>query len=146
LALRGELSRKGYLHATKSKAWDACAPDTLLHASGGSFTDVAGHLLTYSASDPVLKRGLLGGATPEKHNWFLKRLLQPQQQQQQPQPQPQQVKEEALSALSIAAAALPSSTSAAAAIISRLESHSSSRGGNNALPPESTHLSGVGHA
>ena len=63
-----------YLHATKSKAWDACAADALIVARAGRFTDTVGLDLVYDPADPVLRHGLLGAASLEDHEWFAARL------------------------------------------------------------------------
>jgi len=72
LVARGQAG--AYLHATKSKAWDACAADALITARGGTFTDVAGAELVYNPHDPVLRHGLLGASTARDHQWFVERL------------------------------------------------------------------------
>jgi 3'-phosphoadenosine 5'-phosphosulfate (PAPS) 3'-phosphatase len=54
-----------YLHATISKAWDACAADALIVARAGRFTDTVGLDLVYDPADPVLRHGLLGAASLE---------------------------------------------------------------------------------
>mmetsp|Transcript_58899 Transcript_58899/g.133330 ORF Transcript_58899/g.133330 Transcript_58899/m.133330 type:complete len:260 (+) Transcript_58899:155-934(+) len=63
-----------YLHTTKSKAWDACAADSLLSAMGGALTDTWGEPVLYRPEAPVLTRGLLGASTLSAHRWLLARL------------------------------------------------------------------------
>ncbi|MFN7701397.1 MAG: 3'(2'),5'-bisphosphate nucleotidase CysQ [Deltaproteobacteria bacterium] len=49
-----------YVHLSdKTSAWDACAPDAILRASGGIFVDLAGRSLEYSGSELKNKRGIL---------------------------------------------------------------------------------------
>jgi len=72
LVARGQAG--AYLHATKSKAWEACAADALITARGGTFSDVAGAELVYNPDDPVLRHGLLGASSVEDHRWFVERL------------------------------------------------------------------------
>lgn len=49
-----------YVHlSNKTSAWDACAPDALLRAAGGTFVDLCGRALEYSGSRLANERGLL---------------------------------------------------------------------------------------
>lgn len=49
-----------YVHMSdKSSAWDACAPDAILAAAGGRFTDLAGDPIAYGREDTRMRRGLL---------------------------------------------------------------------------------------
>jgi len=42
-----------------TKAWDACAPEAILHAAGGRMTDMAGMPLRYSPRDVENRQGLV---------------------------------------------------------------------------------------
>jgi 3'(2'), 5'-bisphosphate nucleotidase len=49
-----------YVHLSdRSSVWDACAPDAILRAAGGSFTDLAGRSIDYSAGELRNSRGIL---------------------------------------------------------------------------------------
>jgi 3'(2'), 5'-bisphosphate nucleotidase len=49
-----------YVHVSdKSSLWDACAPEAILHAAGGRFTDVGGTAIQYATSDVLNRRGIL---------------------------------------------------------------------------------------
>lgn len=49
-----------YAHiSSKSSAWDACAPDAILRAAGGSFTDLAGDRFFYGGESVANSRGIL---------------------------------------------------------------------------------------
>ena len=63
-----------YLHVTKSKLWDVCAPEAFMDALGGKLTDAAGGDIVYDARDPVLRRGFVGAASTQKHAWLVERL------------------------------------------------------------------------
>jgi 3'(2'), 5'-bisphosphate nucleotidase len=45
--------------SSKSKAWDTCAPEAILHEAGGRITDLWGGALRYDAPDLWNRRGLL---------------------------------------------------------------------------------------
>ncbi len=46
-----------YVHmSNRSSKWDACAPDAILHAAGGTFTDVLGRRFDY-LNDPIQNTG-----------------------------------------------------------------------------------------
>lgn len=63
-----------YLHTSaKSYRWDACAPEALLRAAGGLFTDLAGAPYRYDGSELQNLRGLLAGA-PWAHAQLLPRV------------------------------------------------------------------------
>ena len=59
-----------YAHLSPhSWAWDACAPDAILRASGGRFTDLGGRSFVYGGADLRNLRGILAcnnGATFER--------------------------------------------------------------------------------
>lgn len=42
-----------------AKRWDTCAPDAILTAAGGRFTDLDGRAVDYASADLVLQRGML---------------------------------------------------------------------------------------
>ena len=49
-----------YVHLSEhSSAWDACAPDAVLRAAGGVFTDLAGDPFVYGGADLKNRRGIL---------------------------------------------------------------------------------------
>jgi len=49
-----------YVHMSdKSSAWDTCAPEAVLIAAGGRFTDLAGEPIAYGVSDVRTRRGIL---------------------------------------------------------------------------------------
>lgn len=49
-----------YVHAGKgAKLWDTCAPEAILVAAGGRFTDLDGQLIDYSAADIAIPNGLI---------------------------------------------------------------------------------------
>lgn len=49
-----------YVHLSKgSSAWDACAPDAILRAAGGRFTDLAGDPFVYGGESLKNERGIL---------------------------------------------------------------------------------------
>jgi 3'(2'), 5'-bisphosphate nucleotidase len=48
-----------YVHVSdKSSAWDTCAPEAILRAAGGRFTDLAGAALVYGSADLRTRRGI----------------------------------------------------------------------------------------
>jgi 3'(2'), 5'-bisphosphate nucleotidase len=56
-----------YLHpAPGTHLWDCCAPEALLAAAGGVFTDAAGHPIHYDVSQTANPRGVLA-AGPDLH-------------------------------------------------------------------------------
>lgn len=65
----------GYLHVTKSKVWDTCAADALIHAMGGKFTDTRGSLLKYDPQAPVLTHGFIGAGSDASHDFYMSRLI-----------------------------------------------------------------------
>ncbi|MET0388410.1 MAG: 3'(2'),5'-bisphosphate nucleotidase CysQ [Polyangiales bacterium] len=49
-----------YVHMSdKSSAWDTCAPEALLVAAGGRFTDLAGQPIRYAKADVRTRQGIL---------------------------------------------------------------------------------------
>jgi len=63
-----------YVHTSaKSYRWDACAPEAVLRAAGGVFTDLAGVPYRYDGSELQNLRGLLAGA-PWAHAQLLPRV------------------------------------------------------------------------
>ncbi len=61
VGLIGEREADLYVHLSdKSSLWDACAPEAVLRAAGGMFTDLGGRSISYSATDETKnKRGIL---------------------------------------------------------------------------------------
>ena len=49
-----------YVHGgLGAKHWDTCAPEALLVAAGGRFTDLAGAAIDYASADLMLRNGLV---------------------------------------------------------------------------------------
>ena len=49
-----------YVHmSNKTSAWDACAPDAILRAAGGNFTDLSGRPIRYDPASTVNEHGIL---------------------------------------------------------------------------------------
>jgi 3'(2'), 5'-bisphosphate nucleotidase len=49
-----------YVHLSdRSSRWDACAPEAILHAAGGRFSDVLGQPFDYASGEIANKRGIL---------------------------------------------------------------------------------------
>ncbi len=49
-----------YVHGGRgAKRWDSCAPEAILTAAGGRFTDIEGELIDYAAADLMLDNGLV---------------------------------------------------------------------------------------
>ena len=49
-----------YVHMSdKTSAWDTCAPEAVLIAAGGRFTDLAGDAIRYGSADLRTRRGIL---------------------------------------------------------------------------------------
>ena len=49
-----------YVHLSdRSSAWDACGPEAILRAAGGSFTDLAGRQIQYGTGELRNHRGIL---------------------------------------------------------------------------------------
>ncbi|MEO5731102.1 MAG: 3'(2'),5'-bisphosphate nucleotidase CysQ [Byssovorax sp.] len=49
-----------YVHGGRgAKRWDSCAPEAILLAAGGRFTDIEGELIDYAAADLMLDNGLV---------------------------------------------------------------------------------------
>lgn len=63
-----------YVHVTKIKSWDVCAPDAVLRASGGSFGDIDGKTLKYGTEDPVFTRGILATQVASERAWYVEHL------------------------------------------------------------------------
>ncbi|KAK8763551.1 hypothetical protein V5799_033840 [Amblyomma americanum] len=53
------------------KKWDTCAPEAILHATGGLLTDIHGNRLQYHKDvDHVNSGGVLATCLKEQHEWF----------------------------------------------------------------------------
>ena len=60
VGLIGERAADLYVHLSEhSSAWDACAPEAILRAAGGVFTDLAGDPFHYGGEDLKNRRGIL---------------------------------------------------------------------------------------
>ncbi|MCC6554827.1 MAG: 3'(2'),5'-bisphosphate nucleotidase CysQ [Polyangiaceae bacterium] len=54
-----------YVHSGPgAKLWDSCAPEAILEAAGGRFTDLAGDPITYARADLGLSNGLIATNGP----------------------------------------------------------------------------------
>lgn len=57
------------------KRWDTCAPEAILHAMGGTLTDLHGERYPYNAeTNHPNKRGVLATAPGQQHAWYLSRV------------------------------------------------------------------------
>ncbi|MEC7521822.1 MAG: 3'(2'),5'-bisphosphate nucleotidase CysQ [Myxococcota bacterium] len=55
-----------YVHLSEhSSAWDACAPDAILRAAGGEFTDLDGKPFEYGGEDLKNRKGILACNNPD---------------------------------------------------------------------------------
>ncbi|KAL1447607.1 hypothetical protein MTO96_028418 [Rhipicephalus appendiculatus] len=53
------------------KKWDTCAPEAILHATGGLLTDIHGNRLQYHKDvEHVNSGGVLATCLKEQHDWF----------------------------------------------------------------------------
>jgi 3'(2'), 5'-bisphosphate nucleotidase len=60
VGLIGERAADLYVHfSDKTHAWDACAPDAILRAAGGTFVDLTGRSIEYTGADVQNRKGLL---------------------------------------------------------------------------------------
>jgi 3'(2'), 5'-bisphosphate nucleotidase len=60
IGLIAEREADFYVHLSgHSSAWDACAPDAILRAAGGIFTDLGGRAFVYDGRDLENRRGIL---------------------------------------------------------------------------------------
>lgn len=65
VGLIAENVRDLYIYpGTRSKLWDACAPEAILHAAGGKLTDLYGNPLVYDSEDLWNSRGLVASNGP----------------------------------------------------------------------------------
>ncbi|XP_041352356.1 3'(2'),5'-bisphosphate nucleotidase 1-like [Gigantopelta aegis] len=63
-----------YVFASKGcKKWDTCAPEAVLHAIGGTLTDLCGVPMQYHHQ---VQKGNFGGvlATLQKHEWYVSKI------------------------------------------------------------------------
>ncbi|XP_069116858.1 3'(2'),5'-bisphosphate nucleotidase 1-like isoform X2 [Argopecten irradians] len=81
-----------YIFATKGcKKWDTCAPEAILHAVGGTLTDMFGITMSYG---PQVKRLNAGGvlATTSNHQYFVSKVpehvLENLEKSESPEPLP----------------------------------------------------------
>ncbi|XP_025602848.1 3'(2'),5'-bisphosphate nucleotidase 1 [Athalia rosae] len=57
------------------KRWDTCGPEAILHAFGGTLTDVHGERYSYNAeTGHPNKGGVLATAPGQPHSWYLARI------------------------------------------------------------------------
>jgi 3'(2'), 5'-bisphosphate nucleotidase len=60
VGLIGERKADLYVHfSDKTHAWDACAPDAILRAAGGTFVDLTGRSIEYGGAEIQNRKGLL---------------------------------------------------------------------------------------
>lgn len=60
VGLIGERKADLYVHfSDKTYAWDACAPDAILRAAGGTFVDLTGRAIEYTGAAVQNRKGLL---------------------------------------------------------------------------------------
>ena len=63
-----------YLHVTKIKKWDICAPNAFLSAVGGTMTTLEGEGISYGAGGAVNDGGLLASRDREGHTKMLEKF------------------------------------------------------------------------
>ena len=65
-----------YVFASKGcKRWDTCAPEAVLHAIGGTLTDLHGKRYSYnSKTNHSNTGGVLATAPDQQHQWYLERI------------------------------------------------------------------------
>lgn len=74
VGLVADASRDLYVYpGNRTKVWDTCAPEAILHAAGGKLTDVRGTPLDYRAATLYNTRGILASNGP-LHELTLKTL------------------------------------------------------------------------
>ncbi|XP_015610117.1 3'(2'),5'-bisphosphate nucleotidase 1 [Cephus cinctus] len=57
------------------KRWDTCAPEAILHAVGGTLTNLHGEHYPYNAETSLPnKTGVLATAPGQEHQWYLSRI------------------------------------------------------------------------
>ena len=56
------------------KFWDLCAPECIVRAMGGLFTDIGGNRLTYQAFNEPKLPAFIIGKTQSMHTQILRRL------------------------------------------------------------------------
>ena len=59
-----------YLHTTKIKKWDICAPNAILNNLGGKLTDRRGNLVNYENKEHVSVDGLIATLTMNNYDYF----------------------------------------------------------------------------
>lgn len=65
-----------YVFASKGcKRWDTCAPEAILHAVGGTLTDLHGQRYSYNKNTSFPNTGgVLATACGEQHKWYISRI------------------------------------------------------------------------
>lgn len=57
------------------KKWDTCAPEAVLHALGGTLTDVHGNQYQYHSSvEQQNTGGVLATSAGQSHSWYLAKV------------------------------------------------------------------------
>jgi 3'(2'), 5'-bisphosphate nucleotidase len=75
VALVAEGSRDLYVYqGNRTKLWDTCAPEAILHAAGGRLTDALGRPLDYSSDDLYNRRGLVASNGGSLHDLAIETL------------------------------------------------------------------------
>lgn len=61
-----------YVHASRvGSRWDSCAPEAVVRAAGGVFTDMAGAPYRYDGTEIVNRRGMVAACNPGVLAWAL---------------------------------------------------------------------------
>lgn len=65
-----------YIFASRGcKRWDTCAPEAVLHAAGGTLTDLWGEKYSYDANTSYPnEKGVLASAPGEQHSWYVSHI------------------------------------------------------------------------
>ncbi|XP_076637678.1 3'(2'),5'-bisphosphate nucleotidase 1 [Colletes latitarsis] len=65
-----------YVLASKGcKRWDTCAPEAILHAIGGTLTDIYGEYYPYNSETTHANlKGILATAAGQNHRWYLSQI------------------------------------------------------------------------
>ncbi|XP_043255043.1 3'(2'),5'-bisphosphate nucleotidase 1 isoform X2 [Colletes gigas] len=67
-----------YVLASKGcKRWDTCAPEAILHAIGGTLTDIYGEYYPYNSETTHANlKGILATAAGQNHRWYMSQIPQ----------------------------------------------------------------------
>src|SRR5207302_2162672 len=65
IALVAEATRDLYVYTgARTKIWDSCGPEAILHGAGGRVTDMDGRPLSYDKPDLYNRRGIVASNGP----------------------------------------------------------------------------------